>query len=538
MTPASNYVLPLGTVLNGHCVVGKVLGQGGFGITYMGFDLNLERKVAIKEFYPKGQASRYSTTSTCLQWPDDPQSQDFRKSGTESFLREAKKMAKVEHIPEVVRVRECFYENGTAYIVMDYIEGKTLLAALKEKGPMTWDQAREIFLPAVSAMEKVHQAGMIHRDLSPDNLMLTDKGVRILDLGAAKDLSTGNGASSNQVAKSGFSPLEQYTQRGGTGSWSDVYAMAATIYYTLTGVLPPNATDRVEEDSLNWTLLIKRGVPTNVINALQKAMNITAKGRTQTMAELLKGLEGAPAPQPTPEKTSRQTPAPQTIKPLPTEKPRPESPLSVPAWMMNFPLYLRIGAILTHAAWLISWLIAHQDRYIQWFFIEFPASLLHPRRINYDYNLMIVAAIAWAVLWIVFLVLDRDKPLSTVPAVAALVIMAAVVTAVLFSTRLTYPLSVIAANWRIKPLTALLQLIAFLLLTASLLILLLKRNLPRTVDMLLVICTEAGGMVLIFINLFPLTYLLGQYAQAALFVLAASLTGGYLFTGKHWPKKA
>ena len=538
VTPASNYVLPLGTVLNGHCVVGKVLGQGGFGITYMGFDLNLERKVAIKEFYPKGQASRYSTTSTCLQWPDDPQSQDFRKSGTESFLREAKKMAKVEHIPEVVRVRECFYENGTAYIVMDYIEGKTLLAALKEKGPMTWDQAREIFLPAVSAMEKVHQAGMIHRDLSPDNLMLTDKGVRILDLGAAKDLSTGNGASSNQVAKSGFSPLEQYTQRGGTGSWSDVYAMAATVYYSLTGVLPPNATDRVEEDSLNWTLLIKRGVPTHVITALQKAMNITAKGRTQTMAELLKGLEGAPAPQPTPEKTSRPTPAPQPVKKVHVEKARSASPLSVPAWMVNFPLYFRIGAILTHAAWLISWLITHQDRYIQWFFIKFPASLLHPRRINYDYNLMIAAAIAWAVLWIVFLVLDRDKPLSTVPAVAALVIMAAVVTAVLFSTRLTHPLSVIAANWRIKPLSALLQLIAFLLLIASLLILLLKRNLPRTVDLLLVICTAAGGMVFIFTNLFPFSYLPGKSAQAALFVLAASLTGGYLFTGKHWPKKA
>ena len=163
VTPAFSYALPLGAVLNGHCVVGKVLGQGGFGITYMGFDLNLERKVAIKEFYPKGQASRYSTTSTCLQWPDDPQSQDFRKSGTESFLREAKKMAKVEHIPEVVRVRECFYENGTAYIVMDYIEGKTLLAALKEKGPMTWDQARESFLPAVSAMEQVPQAGPVRR---------------------------------------------------------------------------------------------------------------------------------------------------------------------------------------------------------------------------------------------------------------------------------------------------------------------------------------------------------------------------------------
>ena len=297
VTPASSYVLPLGAVLNGHYVVGKMLGQGGFGITYIGYDLNLERKVAIKEFYPKGHASRYTSTTTLLQWPEDPQSQSFRKAGMEAFLREAQKMVKVEDIPQVVRIRECFHENGTAYIVMDYIEGKTLLAALKEKGPMTWEQAKDVFYPAITAMEKVHQAGLVHRDLSPDNLMLTDKGVRILDLGAAKDLSTGSGVSSAQVAKSGFSPFEQYTQSGGSGPWSDVYAMAATIYYTLTGVLPPNATDRMEEDTLDWTPLTRRGVPTNVIRALQKAMHITAKGRTQTMGELLKGLQGGGAPQ-------------------------------------------------------------------------------------------------------------------------------------------------------------------------------------------------------------------------------------------------
>ena len=294
--PASNYVLPYGTVLNGHYVVGRVLGQGGFGITYIGFDLSLQRKVAIKEFYPKGQAMRMSTMSAQLQWGDDAASQDFRTTGMDSFLREARKMAKVEDIPEIVRVRESFLENDTAYIIMDYVEGRTLLSVLKEKGPMPWEQARDIFLPAISAMEKVHQAGLVHRDLSPDNLMLTGKGVRILDLGAAKDLSVGNGASSAQVAKSGFSPFEQYTQRGGSGPWSDVYAMAATIYYTLTGVLPPNANDRVEEDSLDWKLLTSRNVPANVISALQKAMTITAKGRTQSMAEFLSQLQSAGTP--------------------------------------------------------------------------------------------------------------------------------------------------------------------------------------------------------------------------------------------------
>ena len=294
--PASNYVMPWGTVLNGHYVVGRVLGQGGFGITYIGYDLNLERKVAIKEYFPSGQVSRFSTMGTSLVWRDGEQAEALQVSGMDSFLREARKMAKMEDIPEVVRVRESFRENNTAYIVMDYIEGKTLLSVLKEKGPMPWEQARDIFLPAISAMEKVHQAGLVHRDLSPDNLMLTDKGVRILDLGAAKDLSSSNGASSAQVAKGGFSPFEQYTQRGGSGPWSDVYAMAATIYYTLTGVLPPNANDRMEEDTLDWTLLTRRGVPANVISALQKAMTVSAKGRTQSMAELLGQLQKGSAP--------------------------------------------------------------------------------------------------------------------------------------------------------------------------------------------------------------------------------------------------
>ena len=318
--PASNYVLPYGYLLNGHYVVGKVLGQGGFGITYIGFDLNLGLKVAIKEYFPSGQVSRFAAMGPALQWRDGEQADKLRATGMESFLREARKMAKVDGIPEIVRVRESFLENNTAYIVMDYIEGRTLLSVLKEKGPMPWEQAKEIFLPAISAMEKVHREGIVHRDLSPDNLMLTDKGVRILDLGAAKDLSSGSGASSAQVAKGGFSPIEQYTQRGGSGPWSDVYAMAATIYYTLTGVLPPNAIDRMEEDLINWKLLSQRGVPSGLIPALQKAMNVTVKGRTQSMAELLRQLEKCRVkkklPLADPVKTAGQKPAkePKTVK--------------------------------------------------------------------------------------------------------------------------------------------------------------------------------------------------------------------------------
>ena len=265
------YALPMGTILAGKYLVGRVLGQGGFGITYVGWDIALERKVAIKEYYPSGQVSR-NPGSRGLTWYTSVQSQQAKQNGTQIFLKEARKMSKVDDIPNVVRVRDLFQENETAYIVMDFVEGETLKARLDKTGPLTWKQAKEIFVPAIQAMEQVHQAGLVHRDISPDNLMLTPDGkVKILDLGAAKDLSVNNGASSMQVAKGGFSPFEQYTQRGSSGPWTDVYAMAATVYFTLTGKLPPVATDRVVEDTISWEEPGLKALSAQALEALQKA---------------------------------------------------------------------------------------------------------------------------------------------------------------------------------------------------------------------------------------------------------------------------
>lgn len=213
-------------------------------------------------------------------------------------------MSRVGAIPQVVRVRDLFQQNETAYIVMDFIEGETLMARLKRNGPLSWEDAQSIFLPAIRAMEQVHQAGLVHRDLSPDNLMITSDGtVQILDLGAAKDLNINAGASSMQVTKSGFSPLEQYSQRGSSGTWTDVYALAATMYYSLTGVLPPNAVDRVDEDPIRWDLAPLTALPPNVLTALKQAMALSSKTRTQSMGEFLKQLEKAerkPSPKVTP----------------------------------------------------------------------------------------------------------------------------------------------------------------------------------------------------------------------------------------------
>ena len=284
---APNYVLPYGAILNGRYIVGKMLGQGGFGITYIGWDLAMERKVAIKEYYPSGQVSR-NPGSRDLTWYTNEQSRQARQNGMQMFLKEARKMSKVDNLTNVVRVRDIFQENETAYIVMDFVEGETLKARLDKTGPLTWKQAKEIFVPAMQAMEQVHQAGLVHRDISPDNLMLTPDGrVMILDLGAAKDLAINKGASSAMVVKGGFSPPEQYAQQGGSGSWTDVYAMAATMYHSLTGVVPPTAVDRMQGEPVNWALLETGGVPNHVIAALQNAMKLNARERTQTMAELL-----------------------------------------------------------------------------------------------------------------------------------------------------------------------------------------------------------------------------------------------------------
>ena len=341
------YALPPETILAGKYMAGRVLGQGGFGITYIGWDIALERKVAIKEYYPSGQVSRSPGTRN-LTWYSSEQSQHARQDGMQMFLKEARKMVKADSIPGVVRVLDLFQENGTAYIVMEFVEGETLKARLLRDGPMGWETAKKIFRPVISAMEQVHAFGLIHRDLSPDNLMLLPDGsVKILDLGAAKDLSLNSGASSMQVAKSGFSPLEQYIQRGGSGTWTDVYAMAATIYYTLTGTLIPGAVERLEKDTISWDFPALNRLPAQTREALKKALAVQAKDRTQTMEALEKGLFAEPVkvqPKPVAEK---KTPAGSG-----TQAQKPEAPKKKKLWPWVAAAVAVLVLTVVFAGWL------------------------------------------------------------------------------------------------------------------------------------------------------------------------------------------
>jgi len=287
------YALKPNTILHGKYLVGKVLGQGGFGITYIGFDLTLELKVAIKEYFPFKQASRNTNKSLCLSWQGSQSQTDLWRAGCRRFLAEARKMAKINSIPEIVSVRDTFEENQTAYIVMDYVPGMTLKEHIQKNGPFSYEQCMDLLLPLVEGLDRVHRQGIIHRDISPANLMLSPHGkVYLLDLGAAKDLKSSSG-NSEMVATMGYSPMEQYANSSQTGPWSDVYSMTASIYYCLFGKTPPAAVDRVERDVLNLSEKTKYPLTSRQIAVLKKGLAVNKDQRYQSAQELLNALREA-----------------------------------------------------------------------------------------------------------------------------------------------------------------------------------------------------------------------------------------------------
>ena len=323
------FALKPGTILDGKYLVGEMLGQGGFGITYIGFDLLLEQKVAIKEYYPMSTGMVSRENSTTVVWSSAVMQKSGMEKGFDSFLKEARKMAKLGGIPGVVGVKSVFIQNETAYIVMDFIEGETLLKKLQREGPMDYGTCISLMTPIMQALAEVHKHGIIHRDISPDNIMVQSDGrLILLDLGAAKDLDIqgkdGNVQSSQMVAKHGFSPVEQYGQAGKIGPWTDVYAMAATIYYCCTGVLPPSATDRTIDD----TLTCRPRLTKEEFDVLAFCMNVLPQNRPQNMDALLQivthpvgstqPVRDVPKTEPVrPETRNLQPPKPDPGRPLP-----------------------------------------------------------------------------------------------------------------------------------------------------------------------------------------------------------------------------
>ena len=313
-----SFALKPGTILDGKYLVGEMLGQGGFGITYIGFDLLLEQKVAIKEYFPMSTGMVSRENRSMVVWSTAMMGKTGTQKGFDSFLKEARKMAKLGGIPGVVGVKSVFIQNETAYIVMDFIEGETLLKKLQREGPMPFDTCLSLLTPIIQALAEVHEHGIIHRDISPDNIMVRPDGrLILLDLGAAKDLDIqgrdGNVQSSQMVAKQGFSPIEQYQRNASIGPWTDVYAMAATIYYCCTGILPPTAVDRIVDDTLTCQPLLTK----EQFDVLAYCMSIRAENRPKNMTAL---LQMAVRPQGGQAEPPRVAPTPQPPTPVETVK--------------------------------------------------------------------------------------------------------------------------------------------------------------------------------------------------------------------------
>ena len=293
---AGNYVpsphhLPPGTVLLGRYLVGRALGEGGFGITYIGYDLRLELKVAIKEYYPVDRATRNSAVSLSVTSFVGPSSQSFQR-GKEKYLVEARAMAKMDKQQAIVSVRDFFEENNTAYIVMEFLEGRTLKEVVAQSGPIPADTMLALLEPVLRVMEAMHQAGVIHRDISPDNLMeLEDGTVKLMDFGCARDFQSG--LTETITLKHGFAPREQYSGRD-QGPWTDVYALCATVYYCLTGKVPPRATLRGEEEQ--DPMIPPRQLGADLIEeqerALLRGLSPKVENRWHSAAELYAALYG------------------------------------------------------------------------------------------------------------------------------------------------------------------------------------------------------------------------------------------------------
>ena len=285
--PGSHH-FPPGKLLHERYLLGRVLGEGGFGITYFGLDIKLERRVAVKEYFPTTFVKREASVTldvTCYT----ASGEKIYQKGREQFLQEARTMARLEEIPEIVRVLDFFPENNTAYIVMEFLEGETLKDLTARRGPLPAAELLSLVRPVLGAMEKMHQAGVIHRDISPDNLMVLKNGaMKLMDFGCARDV--GGEATMTVTLKHGFAPYEQYTGHG-QGPWSDLYSLCATVYYCLTGRVPPDAMER-EDVPLTPPSQFGAALSEGQEQALLKGLALYSRNRWQSAGDLYGALYG------------------------------------------------------------------------------------------------------------------------------------------------------------------------------------------------------------------------------------------------------
>ncbi|MCI8447694.1 MAG: PASTA domain-containing protein [Eubacterium sp.] len=284
------YLLP-GTVLKKKYLIGRVLGYGGFGVTYIGWDHVLQRRVAVKEYLPSDFATRSYGSMRVTVFSGEA-AQQFQ-AGLESFLFEARRLAKFNSVQETVDIYDCFEENGSGYIVMEYLDGVTVKEVLRKRKRISVDQARAIALAVLRGLTAVHKEGIIHRDIAPDNIFLTKTSkVKILDFGAARYATAVQSKSLSVILKPGFAPEEQYRSHGVQGPWTDIYALGATLYCMITGKRPQESIQRLADDHLKPPSELGIPIDPNIENAIMNSLNVRQEYRIQDAESYYRALRG------------------------------------------------------------------------------------------------------------------------------------------------------------------------------------------------------------------------------------------------------
>lgn len=278
-----------GVILKERYKIEEVIGAGGFGITYRAWDPLLQSYVAIKEYYPSGIATRSADSSkVCV--PVGQEQREYHR-GRIRFLKEAQDVARFQSEPNIVSIYDYLEENDTAYMVMEYLHGCTLKQYIREHGGrLDTDHILHICLSVLDALAVVHKAGMIHRDISPENIFICeDLTVKLIDFGAAKQVYLDGEQTMSVVLKPGYAPPEQYAKKDKQGPWTDIYALGATLYFAATGEKPEESFGRVLEDTIKPVCEVNPEIPRAMSQVIMRAMSVKIEDRYQTVEALLAG---------------------------------------------------------------------------------------------------------------------------------------------------------------------------------------------------------------------------------------------------------
>ncbi|MBO5486300.1 MAG: serine/threonine protein kinase [Eubacterium sp.] len=287
--PIPRCLLP-GTTLAERYILGKVLGEGSFGITYLAWDFVLEVPVAIKEYFPVDFVNRDVIRGTDPNvYAED--NAEYQKK-LEQFIQEARYLTRFSSQEGIVSVRDFFYANQTAYMVMEYVDGGSVKNHVQSEGKMKGKEVLTLMKPVLTALAKVHRTGLLHRDISPDNLLFHEDGKLVLvDFGAARVQDVVSMKSMTVLFKRGFSPEEQYRPHGCQGEWSDIYSICATMYYMLTGAIPVDAIERMAGEQLpSLADMSEVELPLKVKSAIMKGLSLKAEKRYRNVEQLMEDL--------------------------------------------------------------------------------------------------------------------------------------------------------------------------------------------------------------------------------------------------------